>query len=194
MTPSSFSNPEISYSSGGLTVWLTGLSSSGKSSIARSVAAKLRANGNKVEILDGDIMRQHLCKGLGFSKQDRDENIRRIGFVANLLTRNGVIVLVAAISPYRQIRNEMRRDIGSFLEVYVNAPLEVCEARDVTGLYQRARAGAIRNFTGISDPYEAPLSPDVECRTDRETLEESATKVLCAIGRRLQSSVAVGCP
>jgi adenylylsulfate kinase len=177
----------------GLTVWLTGLSGSGKSSIARWVAAKLRANGNKVEILDGDVMRQHLCKGLGFSQQDRDENIRRIGFVANLLTRNGVIVLVAAISPYRQTRNEVRREIGSFLEIYVNAPLEVCEARDVTGLYKRARAGEIRNFTGIDDPYEAPLSADVECRTDRETLEESAMKVISAIGRRLQSSVAVGC-
>lgn len=119
-----------------------------------------------------------MTKGLGFSKEDRDENIRRIGFVAQLLTRHGVIVIVSAISPYREIRDEVRHKIGRFVEVYVNAPLAVCEQRDVKGLYKRARAGEIRNFTGIDDPYELPLNPEVECRTDLETIEESAAKVL----------------
>jgi adenylylsulfate kinase len=115
---------------------------------------------------------------LGFSKADRDENIRRIGFVAHLLTKNGVIVLVSAISPYREIREEVRQRIGNFVEVYVNAPLEICEARDVKGLYKRARSGEIKGFTGIDDPYESPLNPDVECRSDKETLSESVAKVL----------------
>lgn len=119
-----------------------------------------------------------MTKGLGFSKEDRDENIRRIGFVAQLLTRHGVIVIVSAISPYREIRDEVRHKIGRFVEVYVNAPLAVCEQRDVKGLYKRARAGEIRNFTGIDNPYEPPLNPEVECRTDLETIEESAAKVL----------------
>lgn len=119
-----------------------------------------------------------MTKGLGFSKEDRDENIRRIGFVAQLLTRHGVIVIVSAISRYREIRDEVRHKIGRFVEVYVNAPLAVCEQRDVKGLYKRARAGEIRNFTGIDDPYELPLNPEVECRTDLETIEESAAKVL----------------
>lgn len=122
-------------------------------------------------------MRTNLTKGLGFSKADRDENIRRIGFVANLLTRHGVIVLVSAISPYREIREEVKQKIGSFMEVFVNAPLNVCEERDVKGLYQQARKGEIKGFTGIDDPYEAPLDPEVECRTDLEELEESVAKV-----------------
>jgi adenylylsulfate kinase len=122
-------------------------------------------------------VRTNLTKGLGFSKEDRDENIRRIGFVSNLLTRHGVIVLVSAISPYREIREEVRGKIGSFVEVFVNAPLNVCEARDVKGLYKRARAGEIKSFTGIDDPYEPPFNPEVECRTDLETLEESVAKV-----------------
>ncbi|WNC23545.1 MULTISPECIES: adenylyl-sulfate kinase [unclassified Thermosynechococcus] len=146
--------------------------------MAHYVHKQLQAAGHAVELLDGDIVRQHLTKGLGFSKEDRDENIRRIGFVAQLLTRHGVIVIVSAISPYREIRDEVRHKIGRFVEVYVNAPLTVCEQRDVKGLYKRARAGEIRNFTGIDDPYEPPLNPEVECRTDLETIEESAAKVL----------------
>ena len=165
----------------GMTVWFTGLSGAGKTTICRAVEEKLRSQGYKVEVLDGDIVRENLTKGLGFSKADRDENIRRIGFVAHLLTRNGVIVLVSAISPYREIRNEVRNKIGNFIEVYVNAPLKVCEQRDVKGLYKRARAGEIKNFTGIDDPYEPPTQPEVECRTDGESLEESVDKVLSTI-------------
>jgi adenylylsulfate kinase len=163
---------------GGVTVWFTGLSGAGKTTIRMAVEQALRTQGHKVEVLDGDIVRENLTKGLGFSKADRDENIRRIGFVSHLLTRNGVIVLVSAISPYRDIRDEVRGRIGDFVEVFVNAPLEVCEERDVKGLYKRARAGELKQFTGIDDPYEAPLSPEIECRTDLETLEESTEKVL----------------
>ena len=162
----------------GVTLWFTGLSGAGKTTVSRAVEKQLRSQGYSLEILDGDIVRQNLTKGLGFSKADRDENIRRIGFVAHLLTRNGVIVLVSAISPYREIRNEVKQRIGNFIEVYVNAPLEVCEQRDVKGLYKRARAGEIKNFTGIDDPYEPPENPEVECRTDKETIEESVAKVL----------------
>ena len=165
----------------GVTVWFTGLSGSGKSTIAKALIEKLRAQEAKVEIMDGDIIRQNLTKGLGFSKEDRDENIRRIGFVSHLLTRNGVIVLVSAISPYRAVRDEVRERIGSFLEVYVNAPLEVCEDRDVKGLYERARAGEIKGFTGIDDPYEEPINPELECRTDKESLEESVEKVIAKL-------------
>jgi bifunctional enzyme CysN/CysC len=167
----------------GLTVWLTGLSSAGKSTISQALYEKLWARGYKVELLDGDIVRQHLSKDLGFSKHDRDENIRRIGFVAELLTRNGVIVLVSAISPYRSVREEVRARIGNFLEVYVNAPLETCEHRDVKGLYRRARAGELHHFTGLDDPYEPPLAPEIECHTDRETLAESTAKVLDTVDR-----------
>jgi adenylylsulfate kinase len=156
----------------------TGLSSSGKITISQAVCEKLRERGYKVEWLDGDAVRRHLSKGLGFSKEDRDENIRRIGFVAELLTRNGVIVLVSAISPYRAVRDEMRARIGNFIEVHVDAPLEVCRQRDVNGIYRRAEAGEIRNVTGLDDPYEPPLEPDVVCHTHRETPEESVTKVL----------------
>lgn len=168
----------------GVTVWFTGLSGAGKTSICRLVESQLRDRGLKVEVLDGDIVRENLTKGLSFSKADRDENIRRIGFVSNLLTRNGVVVLVAAISPYREARDEVRQRIGDFVEVYVNAPLPVCERRDVKGLYKKARAGEINQFTGVDDPYESPLNPDVECRTDLETIEESATKVLDALASR----------
>jgi adenylylsulfate kinase len=163
---------------GGVTIWFTGLSGAGKTTIRMAVEETLRTQGYKVEVLDGDIVRENLTKGLGFSKADRDENIRRIGFVSHLLTRNGVIVLVSAISPYRDIRDEVRGRIGDFVEVFVNAPLAVCEERDVKGLYKRARAGELKQFTGIDDPYEAPLSPEIECRTDLETLEESTEKVL----------------
>jgi adenylyl-sulfate kinase len=165
----------------GLTVWFTGLSSAGKTTLSQAVQKRLVAVGHRVEALDGDVVRQHLCKGLGFTKEDRDENIRRIGFVAKLLSRNGVIALVSAISPYRAARDQLRQDIGAFVEVYVNAPLEVCEQRDVKGLYRKARAGQIPRFTGIDDPYEAPLAPEVECRTDRESLAESTEKVLAYI-------------
>lgn len=162
----------------GATVWFTGLSGAGKTTIRMAVEKVLRDRGLNVEVLDGDIVRQYLTRDLGFSKADRDENIRRIGFVSHLLTRNGVIVLVSAISPYAAMRQEVREQIGDFVEVYANAPLSVCESRDVKGLYKKARAGEIKQFTGIDDPYEAPHNPEVECRTDLEALEESAAKVL----------------
>ena len=162
----------------GVTLWFTGLSGAGKTTISDALEIVLRDRGCKLERLDGDIVRENLTKGLGFSKEDRDINIRRIGFVAHLLTRNGVMVLVSAISPYRAIRQEVRETIGDFVEVYVNAPLNVCESRDVKGLYARARAGEIKNFTGIDDPYEAPLSPEVECRTDLESVDESVGKIV----------------
>lgn len=165
----------------GLTVWFTGLSGAGKTTICQAVEKKLRTMQLKVEVLDGDVVRQNLTKGLGFSKEERDENIRRIGFVAHLLTRNDVIVLVSAISPYRNTREQVRQHIGDFIEVYVNAPLEVCEQRDVKGLYEKVRAGEIKHFTGIDDPYESPLCPEVECRTDQENIIESVTKVLSKI-------------
>jgi adenylylsulfate kinase len=165
----------------GFTIWFTGLSSSGKSTLAHAVCEGLRARDLDVEWLDGDVVRQQLSKGLGFSKQDRDENIRRIGFVAELLTRHGVIVLVSAISPYRDARDQVRHSIGQFMEVYVNAPLEVCERRDVKGLYLKARAGLLRGMTGVDDPYEPPLRAEVECRTDLETIDESVGKILDAI-------------
>ncbi len=169
----------------GLAVWFTGLSGAGKTTISQAVGEHLTASGRRVDVLDGDEVRKHLSKELGFSREDRDENIRRIGFVAGLLTRNRVIVLVAAISPYRSVREEVRASVSDFLEVYVNAPLAVCEARDTKDLYRRARAGEIRGFTGIDDPYEPPGRPDVECHTDRETVEESVRKVLHAINLRL---------
>ncbi len=165
----------------GVTIWFTGLSGSGKSTIAHALEAELRRQGYGLEILDGDIVRTNLTKGLGFSREDRDENIRRIGFVSHLLTRNGVIVLVSAISPYRDIRDEVRERIDDFVEVYVDAPLEVCEGRDVKGLYKRARAGEIKQFTGIDDPYEPPLNPEVHCHTDAETVEESVAKVMAKL-------------
>lgn len=162
----------------GVTIWLTGLSGVGKTTISRFLEKELQAQGYRVAVLDGDVVRQNLTQGLGFSREDRDENVRRIGFMADLLTRNGVFVIVSAISPYRNARQEVRQRIGDFIEVYVNAPLAVCEQRDVKGLYKRVRAGEIKHFTGIDDPYESPLSPDVECRTDQESVDESATKVL----------------
>ena len=162
----------------GVTVWFTGLSGAGKTTITCEIEKELRSRGCKLEILDGDIVRENLTKGLGFSKEDRDINVRRIGFVAHLLTRNGVVVLVSAISPYRAIREEIRETVGDFVEVFVNAPLNVCEDRDVKGLYKRARSGEIKQFTGVSDPYEPPSNPEIECRTDLEELDESVAKVL----------------
>jgi adenylylsulfate kinase len=165
----------------GIAVWLTGLSSAGKTTIAQAVYERLSRQGFRVELLDGDEIRRNLCHDLGFTKHDRDENIRRIAFVTDLLTRNGVIVLVSAISPYREARDEARRRIKRFVEVYVNAPLEVCEERDRKGLYRRARTGELHGMTGIDDPYEAPLHPEVECRTDKESLAESVDRVLFGI-------------
>jgi len=165
----------------GLTVWLTGLSSAGKTTISRVVHETLQAREERVEWLDGDAMRRGLSAHLGFTKKDRDENIRRIGYVAELLTRHGVIVLVSAISPYRALRDEMRRRIGNFVEVYVHAPLEVCEQRDVKGIYRRARGRKLRHVTGLDDPYEPPLAPEIVCPTYRETPEASAARVLAAI-------------
>lgn len=165
----------------GVTVWMTGLSGAGKSTITQALAQRLRDRSYKLEVLDGDIVRTNLTKGLGFSKEDRDTNIRRIGFVSHLLTRNGVIVLVSAISPYRAVRDEVRSQIGDFVEVYVSAPLDVCESRDVKGLYKRARAGEIKQFTGIDDPYEPPLTPEVNCETHTETVEQSVDKVIAKL-------------
>lgn len=169
----------------GVVVWLTGLSSAGKSTLGEELFDRLRLQGVKVEMLDGDIIRQRLCKDLGFTKEDRDENIRRVGFVAELLAKNGVVVIVSAISPYRAGRDDIRSRIPGFVEVYVNAPIDVCEHRDVKGLYRKARAGQLRQFTGIDDPYEAPLHPEVECRTDLETIEESVGKILDHVKSRL---------
>ncbi|MGL5939332.1 MAG: adenylyl-sulfate kinase [Waterburya sp.] len=161
----------------GVAVWFTGFSGAGKSTIAEALTDKLKSYGCQLEVLDGDEVREHLTKDLGFSKEDRDTNIRRIGFVAKLLVRNGVIVLVPVISPYRSIREEMRANIKDFVEVFVNAPLSVCEERDVKGLYKKVRAGEIKQFTGIDDPYEPPNNPEVECRTDLEELDESVAKI-----------------
>lgn len=168
----------------GVTLWFTGLSGSGKTTISRAVADEIKLRDRNVELLDGDIVRTNLSKGLGFSKEDRDTNIRRIGFVANLLSRNGVVAITAAISPYRDIRDEVRAMTANFLEVYVSAPLDVCESRDVKGLYAKARAGEIKGFTGIDDPYEEPLSPEIICCTDKETITESASKVITELVRR----------
>ncbi len=162
----------------GVTVWLTGLSGAGKTTIARCLEAELKSRNCKVEVLDGDLIRTWLSQGLGFSKKDRDINVRRVGFVANLLSRNGVIVIAATISPYQEIRDEIRAINQDFVEVYINTPLEVCEARDVKGLYAKARAGEIKGFTGIDDPYEVPTNPEVVCESAKETVEESANKVI----------------
>ena len=165
----------------GFTIWFTGLSCSGKSTLAEMIDKRLRSDGYKVEILDGDVVRTNLSKGLGFSKEDRDTNILRIGFVAKILSRNGVVAITAAISPYREIRDKVRADIGNFCEVYVNAPLEVCIERDVKGLYKKALAGEIKNYTGVDDPYEEPLKPEVIVYTDKETPEESVEKIFAKL-------------
>ena len=166
----------------GFTLWFTGLSGSGKTVLAKAVEAELRSRGLKVERLDGDTVRQSLTKDLGFSKEDRDTNIERVTFVAKLLTRNGVAVLCSFISPYRERRAKSRAEIGHFVECYVECPLEVCMERDVKGLYQRAMAGEIENFTGISDPYEPPENPEIVVNTAQQSLEESVGVIL----RRLE--------
>ena len=162
----------------GAVIWFTGLSGSGKTTIAHIVEEKLLDAGVPVEILDGDVVRENLSKGLGFSEEDRNTNIRRIAFVAHLLQRNGVFVITAAISPYKAIRDEARAMIKDFVEVYADAPLEVCEERDVKGLYAKARAGEIKGFTGIDDPYEAPDNAEVVAKTGEISAEESAQKVI----------------
>ncbi len=170
----------------GFTLWFTGLSGAGKSTLSVPVAERLREIGKRVEILDGDVVRTNLSKGLGFSKEDRDTNIRRIGFVANLLSRNGLVAITAAISPYRAIRDEVRKlvtgDGGGFVEVFVKCPIPVLAERDVKGLYKKALAGEIKNFTGIDDPYEEPVAPEVTVHSDRDTVEEGIARIM----RRLE--------
>ncbi|AFZ28424.1 adenylylsulfate kinase-like kinase (plasmid) [Cylindrospermum stagnale PCC 7417] len=168
----------------GFIIWLTGLSGSGKSTIAKRLESELKERALLVEVLDGDIVRMNLSKGLSFNREDRDTNVRRVGFVANLLSRNEVPVIVSMISPYRDVRDELKRTITNFIEVYINAPLEVCEARDVKGLYAMARAGQLKSFTGIDAPYEAPLTPDIICYTSEETIQESVTRITAFLESR----------
>jgi adenylyl-sulfate kinase len=166
----------------GFTIWLTGLSGAGKTTISELVAKTLRERGLPVEVLDGDVVRTNVCKGLGFSKEDRDENVRRVGYICHWLNdAKGAAVVAAFISPYRAARDELRERIGRFVEVYVECPIETLVERDVKGLYKKALAGEIENFTGINDPYEPPLDPDIVVRTDRETPEESAAKVVASL-------------
>lgn len=162
----------------GITLWFTGLSGAGKTTVAKALEKRLKEMGFKVERLDGDLVRQYLTRDLGYSRSDRNENIRRVSYVAALLTRNEVITLCCFISPYRQGRLEARKLIGSFAEIYVNAPLAVCERRDVKGLYKKARAGEIATFTGISDPYEPPDAPEIEIRTDLLSVDHCVDKVI----------------
>jgi adenylylsulfate kinase len=169
----------------GRTVWFTGLSGAGKTTLSLSVHMELVKLGVPAEYLDADELRLNLTRDLGFTKEDRDENIRRIGFVAKLLTKRGIVALVAAIAPYRAVRQEVRDSIGNFIEVYVNAPLAVCEERDVKGLYKKARAGEIHHFTGIDDPYEPPLDPEVVCNTATETVDICTGRVVERIIRSL---------
>jgi adenylylsulfate kinase len=169
--------------SDGRTIWLTGLPSAGKTTIAEIVAEELRGRGERVEVLDGDVVRTHLCRDLGYTKEDRDENIRRIGYVASLLARNGVKVVVAVISPYRDVRDEVRalHSDGQFLEIHVATPVEVCADRDVKGLFAKQRAGELRGLTGVDDPYEPPIDPELRVDAHVETPRESADKVLALL-------------
>lgn len=161
----------------GFTLWFTGLPCSGKSTLAEIIAKELEQRGRGVEILDGDVVRTNLTKGLTFSKEDRDENIRRIGFVCGLLSKHGAIAISAAISPYRAVRDEVRSKIENFVEVFVDTPLELCIQRDVKGMYKKAIAGEMKNFTGISDPYEPPLHPELVIETQNEGPEQSAARI-----------------
>jgi len=162
----------------GFTVWFTGLPCSGKTTIADRVAEILMNQGHRVERLDGDTVRQGLTSDLGFTKEDRDENIKRVTFVSKLLTRNGVIILATFVSPYRERRKKTREEIGDFIEVYTRCPIEVCIARDVKGMFKKALAGEISNFTGIDDPYEEPDNPELIVDTDKKSIDESVQKVL----------------
>ena len=164
--------------SSGITLWFTGIPSSGKSAIARATRDLLVQRGLPVELLDGPDVRQSLSRGLGFTREDREENVRRIGYVAKLLSRNGVIAICAAVSPYRATREEIRAHVTNFVEIFVDCPLPVAEQRDSDGLYARARAGVIEDFTGISDPYEPPDKPEVHIRSDQETIDSAARKVI----------------
>ena len=179
----------------GVTIWFTGLSGAGKTTLAQRLAIELHARGHAVETLDGDVVRKHLSKGLGFSKADRDENIRRIAWVSALATRHGASVIVSAISPYRDLRREAREFIGDFVEVYVQCPLETLIERDPKGLYAKALAGEIENFTGISDPYEEPEHAEIVVHTDRETVNESLNRILSQLDElgRLGPVIAAGC-
>ena len=172
----------------GFVVWFTGLSGSGKSTLTDALAPILRERGCRVEMLDGDVVRTNLSKGLGFGKVDRDTNVLRIGFVANLLARNGVAVITAAISPYRAIREQVRAlveaDGGAFVEVQAGATVAECEARDVKGLYAEARAGKLAGFTGVDDPYEPPQNPEVLCETGRESVEQSLARIVSYLDSR----------
>jgi adenylylsulfate kinase len=168
---------------GGFTIWLTGLPCAGKSTIAKLLAERLLNQGRLVEVLDGDVIRQNLSRGLGFTRADRDRNVRRVGFVANLLSRNGVVVIVALVSPYRAIRDEVRATIGHFVEVHVDCLTSECERRDVKGMYKKARAGMLRGFTGVDDPYEFPEHAEITLHTDQETVEESTGRILGALPR-----------
>ncbi len=165
----------------GFTIWFTGLSGSGKSTLSEIIEARLKARGRNIEVLDGDIVRTHLSKGLGFSREDRDTNIKRIAFVCSLLTRNNVICISAAIAPYREAREWARKEIGNFVEVYVKCPLEVCRQRDVKGLYKLVDEGKIKNFTGVDDPYEEPEHPELVIETDKETVEESVARIFAKL-------------
>ena len=160
------------------TLWFTGLSGSGKSTLSERVAAELRRRGQKVEVLDGDEVRTHLSIGLSFSKEDRDINVKRIGYVCHLLTRNGIWAISAAISPYRNIREHNRQLIGNFIEIYVECSVEKLAERDVKGLYKKALAGEVKNFTGVTDPYEPPLDPEVKVNSEKETVEQSLAKII----------------
>lgn len=165
----------------GFTLWFTGLSGAGKSTLSEAIEHRLKASGQKVEVLDGDVVRTHLSKGLGFSREDRDTNIKRIAFVCGLLTRNDVICISAAISPYRETRQWARDHIGDFVEVYVKCPIEVCRQRDVKGLYKLVDEGKIKGFTGVDDPYEEPEHPELIVETDRETVEESVGRIFARL-------------
>lgn len=167
----------------GVTVWLTGLSSAGKTTLAEAVARRLRELGRRVEVLDGDAVRARLSLGLGFSRADRDANVARIGYVAHLLTRNGVIVIVAAISPYQEARLRCREEIRDFVEVYVATPIEVCASRDAKGLYKRALAGELPTFTGVSDPYEVPTSPELTLSTEATPIEACVLQMVACLRR-----------
>lgn len=162
----------------GFVLWFTGLSQSGKTTIANRVYEILKEQDIKIERLDGDVVRESLSKDLGFSKEDRNENIRRVGFVAGLLSKNGIGVIASFISPYKKQRDELKKNVENFIEVFVNTPLEICEQRDIEGLYAKARKGEILNFTGISDPYENPQDPDIELRTAEDELEISVKKII----------------